>query len=97
MRRYGAIQTGTHRGISGKFDPVTNGHLDIIHRAAKHFDHVIVAVLNDSSKKPLFPCEERKELLIAVTKDMPNVEVDSFRDLLVNYMSRNKPASSSGG
>ncbi len=72
----------------GSFDPVTNGHLDIIHRAAKHFDHVIVAVLNNSSKKPLFSVEERKELLIAVTKDMPNVEVDSFRDLLVNYMQQ---------
>jgi len=72
----------------GSFDPVTNGHLDIIHRAAKHFDHVIVAVLNNSSKKPLFTVEERKNLLIEVTKDIPNVEVDTFRDLLVNYMKQ---------
>lgn len=72
----------------GSFDPVTNGHLDIIHRAAKHFDHVIVAVLNNSSKKPLFSVEERKELLIEVTKDIPNVEIDTFRDLLVNYMKQ---------
>jgi len=72
----------------GSFDPVTNGHLDIIHRAAKHFDHVIVAVLNNTSKKPLFTVEERKQLLAEVTRDMPNVEIDSFRDLLVNYMTQ---------
>lgn len=70
----------------GSFDPVTMGHLDIIHRAAKHFDHLIVSVLNNSSKNPLFSVDERKELLREVTKDLPNVEVDSFRDLLVNYM-----------
>lgn len=74
----------------GSFDPVTNGHLDIIQRAAKHFDHVIVAVLNNSNKKPLFTVEERKQLLAEVTKDMPNVEIDSFQDLLVNYMSHKK-------
>jgi pantetheine-phosphate adenylyltransferase, bacterial len=72
----------------GSFDPVTNGHLDIIHRAAKHFDHVIVAVLNNSSKQPLFTVEERRQLLVEVTKDIPNVEVDTFRDLLVNYMKQ---------
>lgn len=74
----------------GSFDPVTNGHLDIIQRAATHFDHVIVAVLNNSSKQPLFSVEERKHLLHEVTKDMPNVEIDSFRDLLVNYMQQKK-------
>lgn len=74
----------------GSFDPVTNGHLDIIQRAAKHFDHVIVAVLNNSSKKPLFTIEERKQLLREVTAHMPNVEIDSFRDLLVNYMTQKK-------
>lgn len=72
----------------GSFDPVTNGHLDIIQRAAKHFDHVIVAVLNNTSKNPLFSVEERKQLLAEVTKDMVNVEIDSFRDLLVNYMKQ---------
>ncbi|KIL38087.1 phosphopantetheine adenylyltransferase [Gordoniibacillus kamchatkensis] len=70
----------------GSFDPVTNGHLDIIHRAAKVFDKLIVAVLNNSSKNPLFTVEERVELLRQVTKDVPNVEIDSFRDLLVNYL-----------
>ncbi|GGG12736.1 pantetheine-phosphate adenylyltransferase [Paenibacillus abyssi] len=70
----------------GSFDPVTLGHLDIIHRAAKQFDRLVVAVLNNMSKQPLFTVEERKELLRQVTSDLPNVEVDSFRDLLVRYM-----------
>lgn len=70
----------------GSFDPVTLGHLDIIHRAAKHFDRLIVTVLNNTNKNPLFSVEERKELLIEVTKDLPNVEVDSFSELLINYM-----------
>ncbi|MCY9588431.1 pantetheine-phosphate adenylyltransferase [Paenibacillus chitinolyticus] len=70
----------------GSFDPVTNGHLDIIRRAAKVFDKLIVAVLNNTSKNPLFSLEERIELLTKVTRDIPNVEVDGFRDLLINYM-----------
>ncbi len=72
----------------GSFDPVTNGHLDIIHRSAKVFDKLIVAVLNNSSKNPLFTIEERTELLKQVTKDLPNVEIDNFRDLLINYMKQ---------
>ncbi|MFD2612955.1 pantetheine-phosphate adenylyltransferase [Paenibacillus gansuensis] len=74
----------------GSFDPVTMGHLDIIRRAAKHFDHLVVAVLNNTSKNPLFTVEERKDLLAQVTRDLPNVEIDSFRDLLVNYMHAKK-------
>lgn len=70
----------------GSFDPVTLGHLDIIHRAAKQFDKLIVAVLNNTSKNPLFTVEERKQLLREATADLPNVEIDSFRDLLVRYM-----------
>lgn len=70
----------------GSFDPVTLGHLDIIQRAAKQFDHLIVAVLNNTSKSPLFTIEERKEFLLDVTRDMPNVSVDAFRDLLVRFM-----------
>lgn len=72
----------------GSFDPVTYGHLDIIHRAAEVFDKVIVAVLNNAAKMPLFSTQERVELLIEVTKDIPNVEVDSFEDLLVNYIQK---------
>ncbi|XEC97062.1 pantetheine-phosphate adenylyltransferase [Paenibacillus tarimensis] len=74
----------------GSFDPVTLGHLDIIQRAAKQFDRLIVAVLNNMSKKPLFTVDERKELLHKVTGHMPNVEIDSFRDLLVRYMRSKK-------
>lgn len=70
----------------GSFDPVTMGHMDIITRAAKQFDLLIVAVLNNLSKNPLFTLEERKELLRKVTAHLPNVEVDGFRDLLANYV-----------
>lgn len=70
----------------GSFDPVTNGHLDIIRRAAKIFDRLVVAVLNNTSKNPLFTVEERTDLLRRVTRDFPNVEIDSFNDLLVNYV-----------
>lgn len=72
----------------GTFDPVTNGHLDIIHRSAKVFDKLIVAVLNNTSKNPLFTVEERTDLLRKATSDLPNVEIDSFRDLLINYMKQ---------
>lgn len=70
----------------GSFDPVTYGHLDIIKRGAKVFDKVIVAVLVNSNKNPLFSKEERLELLQEVTKDLPNVEVDTFSGLLIDYM-----------
>ncbi|MFB5673535.1 pantetheine-phosphate adenylyltransferase [Paenibacillus terreus] len=70
----------------GTFDPVTMGHMDIIQRASKQFDHLIVAVLNNISKNPLFSVEERIALLRQATEDMPNVEVDSFRDLTANYV-----------
>lgn len=72
----------------GSFDPVTNGHLDIIHRAAKVFDKLVVAVLNNSSKNPLFSVDERVDLLRKVTSDLPNVEIDSFSGLLVHYMKQ---------
>lgn len=70
----------------GSFDPVTMGHLDIIQRAASQFDQLIVAVLNNAKKNPLFTVKERTDLLLQVTADMPNVVVDSFTDLLINYM-----------
>lgn len=72
----------------GSFDPVTMGHLDIIQRAAKQFDHLIVAVLNNTNKKPLFTVEERIQLLRETTQHLPNVSLDSFRDLLVNFMKK---------
>lgn len=73
----------------GSFDPVTYGHLDIIRRASNVFDQLIVAVLNNTSKQALFSLEERMILLTKVTRDLPNVKIDGFRDLLVNYMRLN--------
>ncbi|WP_070120214.1 pantetheine-phosphate adenylyltransferase [Bacillus marinisedimentorum] len=72
----------------GSFDPVTLGHIDIIQRGANVFDKVIVAVLNNESKRPLFTVQERVELLKEATKDIPNVEVDSFDGLLIDYVHR---------
>jgi pantetheine-phosphate adenylyltransferase len=69
----------------GSFDPLTLGHLDIIKRGAKVFDQVYVVVLNNSSKNPLFDVQERMNLIYEVTKDIPNVKVDSFQGLLVDY------------
>ena len=69
----------------GSFDPVTLGHLDIIRRASRVVDHLIVAVLVNSAKKPLFSVEERVEMLRHETAHLPNVEVQSFQGLLVDY------------
>jgi pantetheine-phosphate adenylyltransferase len=69
----------------GSFDPVTKGHLDLIARGAQIFDHLIVAIAQNSEKDPLFDAKERVEMLEAVTFDYKNVEVDLFEGLLVNY------------
>ena len=69
----------------GSFDPTTNGHLDIIMRAASKFDKVIVAVLQNSSKSPLFSATERVNILTEVTSDIPNVEVRYFSGLSINF------------
>ncbi|KXS58968.1 pantetheine-phosphate adenylyltransferase [Listeria monocytogenes] len=71
--------------IPGTFDPITNGHLDIIGRAAKIFDVLYVSVLNNSSKKPLFTIEERMEMIRQVTAHLPNVQVESASGLTVDY------------
>ncbi|MET0786980.1 MAG: pantetheine-phosphate adenylyltransferase [Paenisporosarcina sp.] len=71
--------------VPGSFDPVTYGHLDIIKRGASVFDEIRVVVLNNSSKKPLFTIEERIDLISQVTMSLPNVHVDSFSGLLVEY------------
>ncbi len=71
--------------VPGSFDPVTFGHLDIIKRGASVFDEIHVVVLNNSSKKPLFTVEERMTLIREVTSKLPNVHVDSFSGLLVDY------------
>ena len=73
----------------GSFDPVTNGHLDIIGRAAKLHDEVIVAVLRNPSKSSLFSADERIELLREVTKDLDNVRVAKFNGLLSDFCRAN--------
>jgi len=69
----------------GSFDPVTYGHLDIIRRAASVFDELTVSVLNNVGKRPLFSVQERVEILKEMTKDIPNVKVDSFSGLLIDH------------
>jgi len=69
----------------GSFDPVTNGHIDIIGRVAKLYDEVVVAVFVNQSKSSLFTVDERLELLTEVTADYPNVTIDTFQGLVVDY------------
>ena len=76
--------------VPGSFDPVTNGHLDIIKRAADVFDIVYVAVLNNSSKQPLFNVEERMSLIAEVTKQFPNIRIESSSGLLIEYAQQKK-------
>jgi pantetheine-phosphate adenylyltransferase len=72
----------------GSFDPLTNGHLDVIERAIKLFDRVIVAVARNESKQPLFTLEERLKLVRKSIRQLPHVEADSFDCLLVDYVER---------
>jgi pantetheine-phosphate adenylyltransferase len=74
----------------GSFDPLTNGHLDVIQRAAKLFDRVIVAVAENESKQPLFTLAERVALAKQAVVKLPNVETDSFSSLLVEYVAAQK-------
>ena len=73
----------------GSFDPITFGHLDIIERASKHFDQVIVAVLENRTKASLFTVEERIDMIREIIKKFPNVIVDSWYGLLVDYCRKN--------
>jgi len=72
----------------GSFDPLTNGHLDVIQRATKLFDRIIVAVAKNESKSPLFELEERLELVRKTIRHLSNVEADSFDCLLVEYVEK---------
>ena len=72
----------------GSFDPVTNGHLDIIERTAEVFDKVIVAILINSSKTPTFSIEEKIDMLKKSTAHIPNVEIEFFDGLLVNFVKK---------
>jgi pantetheine-phosphate adenylyltransferase len=74
----------------GSFDPLTNGHVDIISRGARLFDRIVVAILVNGEKSPLFSMEERVEITRSVFRDQPNVEVDTFDGLLVDYVARRK-------
>lgn len=85
MKKITAIYPGT-------FDPVTNGHLDIIERASKLFDSVIITIAVNSSKKPLFTKDERMDMIKNVTKKFKNVSVDVFDGLLVSYAKKKKAA-----
>ena len=69
----------------GSFDPVTNGHLDIIRRASKMFDHLIIAVLKNSAKSPLFTTEERVKMLEEITEGISNCTVETFDGLTIDY------------
>ncbi len=73
----------------GSFDPVTYGHIDIIERAADIFDELIVAVLNNSAKRPLFSVDERVNILKEVLADIPNVSILSYEGLLVDFAAQN--------
>lgn len=74
----------------GSFDPITNGHLDLIERGSQLFDHLVVAVLTNVEKQPLFTVNERVEMLQEVTRDIRNSSVDTFGGLLVDYAMRKK-------
>ena len=69
----------------GSFDPITNGHLDIIKRASRVYDKVVVGVLSNKSKTPLFTAEARVDMIKRVTSELDNVEVDTFEGLLVDF------------
>ena len=74
----------------GSFDPLTNGHVDIITRGARLFDRIIVAILVNAEKAPLFTMDERVEIATSVFASLPNVEVDTFEGLLVDYIERRR-------
>jgi pantetheine-phosphate adenylyltransferase len=74
----------------GTFDPVTNGHLDLIERGSAMFDHLIVAVARNPEKEPVFSVEERVEMLSRLVRRMRNVSIDSFEGLVVDYVRRKK-------
>ena len=89
-QRAGLLHMPTLAVYPGSFDPLTNGHVDIITRGARLFDRIIVAILVNAEKAPLFSMDERLEIAREVFKDLPNVEVDTFDGLLVDYVERRR-------
>jgi pantetheine-phosphate adenylyltransferase len=84
-----AAEEGGHVAIyPGSFDPITNGHLDLVERGSKLVDRLIVSILRNDNKQPLFTVEERMEMLAEVVDPFSNVEVDCFDGLLVDYAAR---------
>ena len=77
----------------GTFDPITNGHIDIAERAVTLFDKVIVTIAVNSAKKPLFSIEERKEMIRQAVSHLPNVEIDAFEGLLMEYAKMRKASA----
>jgi pantetheine-phosphate adenylyltransferase len=73
---------------SGTFDPITNGHIDIIKRALKVFDEVVIAIANSDAKKPMFSIDKRENLVYKATKELGNIRVLSFNNLLVDFASK---------
>jgi pantetheine-phosphate adenylyltransferase len=82
------IPSGVTAIYPGSFDPITNGHLDLIERGSRLFDRLIVSILRNEAKQALFPVDERLEMLREVVSVYPNVAVDSFDGLLVEYAIR---------
>jgi len=74
---------------AGSFDPLTNGHLDLIERAAGQFNHLVVGVISNPRKTPYFSVDERKEMIRSVTSHLSNTETDSFSGLLAEYVNKN--------
>jgi pantetheine-phosphate adenylyltransferase len=74
----------------GTFDPITNGHISVVARALKIFDQIVIAILNNPNKVPLFSMEERIQMIREVLKDQKHVEVESFNGLLVDYVIQKK-------
>src|SRR3954465_14275658 len=88
-------QSGTQLNLvcaiyPGSFDPLTNGHLDLIERGSKIFDELIVSILRNSEKDPLFTLEERRQMLEDMVKGYKNVRVETFQGLLVDYAMQKK-------
>jgi pantetheine-phosphate adenylyltransferase len=83
--RQGGTSLATIAIYPGSFDPITNGHLDLIQRGSRLFNRLVVSILRNEKKEPLFSLEERMEMLREVARDYPNVDVDSFDGLLVDY------------